>query len=125
MMTQTEEKKILLYLTALGFVNTNISALGLKVSSKTNTKYSFNSEDVMNSIRKAEQAWKNISFANRIEWNFTSIERTNLLNLINEAIAQIITSIESMNKIQCEGQEQILRFLSDSMQKLDYLKRTI
>ena len=40
-------------------------------------------------------------------------------------IAQIITSIESMSKIQCKGQEQILSFLSDSMQKLSYLKRTI
>lgn len=118
-------KKIILYLTVLGFVNMNISALGLNEVTKKNTKYSFNSDDVMKSIKKAELAWNNISFANRIEWNFTSIERTNLLNLINEAIAQIITSIESMNKIQCEGQEQILRFLSDSMQKLDYLKRTI
>lgn len=118
-------KKILLYLTAVGFVNTNISALGLSEATKKNTRYSFNSDDVIKSIKKAEIAWNNISLTNRIEWNFTSSERTNLLNLINEAIAQINTSIESMNKIKCEGQEQILSFLSDSKQKLDYLKRTI
>ena len=111
-------KKILLYLTALGFVNTNISALGLSEATKKNTRYSFNSDDVIKSIKKAEIAWENIFFANRIEWNFTYTEKTNLLNLINEAIAQINTSIESMNKIQCKGQEQILRFLSDSKQKL-------
>ena len=118
-------KKILLYLTALGFVNTKISALGLNQPTKKNTKYSFNSDDVMKSIKKAELAWNNISLANRIEWNFTCNEKTNLLNLINEAIAQIITSIESMSKIQCKGQEQILSFLSDSLQRLSYLKRTI
>lgn len=118
-------KKIILYLTVLGFVNMNISALGLNEVTKKNTKYSFSSDDVIKSIKKTELAWNNISFANRIEWNFTSTEKTNLLNLINEAIVQINTSIESMNKIQCERQEQILRFLSDSKQKLSYLKRTI
>lgn len=113
---------ILLYLTALGFVNTNISALGLKVSSKTNTKYSFNSNNVMKSIQKAEQAWKNISFANEIEWNFTYTVKTTLLDLTGEAIVQVTTSIETMKKIKCKNSEQILSLLSDCEQRLNYLR---
>lgn len=115
-------KNILLYLTALGFVNTNISALGLKISAGQNAKYSFNSDDVMKSIQKAEQAWKNISFANEIEWNFTDTVKTNLLDLTDEAIVQVITSIETMKKIKCENSEQILSFFSDCAQRLNYLR---
>lgn len=118
-------KNILLYLTALGFVNTNISALGLKISAGQNTKYSFNSGDVMKSIQKAEQAWKNISFANEIEWNFTDTVKTTLLDLTGEAIVQVTTSIETMKKIKCENSEQILSLLSDCKQRLNYLRSCI
>lgn len=41
----TADKKVLLYLTALGIVNTSISAIGLKESAKKSSKYSFNPED--------------------------------------------------------------------------------
>ena len=42
----TADKKVLLYLTALGIVNTSISAIGLKESAKKSSKYSFNPEDI-------------------------------------------------------------------------------
>lgn len=122
---KSEDKKILLYLTALGFVNTNISAIGLKEAAKKSSKYSFNPEDVEKAIRKADQAWQNISIGNGIEWNFNEAVKENLLSLIDEAIVQIGTSIETMHKVECENQKQILRFLSDNEQNLDYLRRTI
>ena len=122
---KSEDKKILLYLTALGFVNTNISAIGLKEAAKKSSKYSFNPEDVEKAIRKADQAWQNISIGNGVEWNFNEAVKENLLNLIDEAIVQIGTSIETMHKVECENQKQILRFLSDNEQNLDYLRRTI
>lgn len=121
----TTDKKVLLYLTALGFVNTSISAIGLKESAKKFSKYSFNPEDVEKAIRKADQAWENISIGNGIEWNFNEEVKKNLLNLIDEAIVQIATSIETMHKIKCENQKGILKFLSDSEQNLDLLRRTI
>lgn len=121
----TADKKVLLYLTALGFVNTSISAIGLKESAKKSSKYSFNPEDVEKAIRKADQAWENISIGNGIEWNFNEEVKKNLLNLIDEAIVQIATSIETMHKIKCENQKRILKFLSDSEQNLDLLRRTI
>lgn len=117
----TTDKKILLYLTALGFVNINISAIGLKEAVKKSSKYSFNPEDV----EKANQAWENISIGNGIEWNFNEEVKKNLLNLIDEAIVQIATSVETMHKIKCENQKAILRFLSDNEQNLDLLRRTI
>lgn len=119
------DKKILLYLTALGFVNANISAIGLKEAAKKSSKYSFNPEDVEKAIRKASQAWENISIGNGIEWNFNEEVKKNLLNLIDEAIVQIATSVETMHKIKCENQKAILRFLSDNEQNLDLLRRTI
>lgn len=119
------DKRILLYLTALGFVNTNISTMGLKEASKKSSKYSFNPEDVEKAIRKADQAWKNISIGNGIEWNFNEEVKKNLLNLIDEAIVQIATSIETMHKIKCENQKAILKFLSDNERNLDLLRRTI
>ena len=122
---KSEDKKILLYLTALGFVNTNISAIGLKEAAKKSSKYSFNPEDVEKAIRKADQAWQNISIGNGVEWNFNEVVKENLLSLIDEAIAQISTSIETMHKVECEDQKQILKFLSDNEQNLDYLRRTI
>lgn len=121
----TADKKVLLYLTALGFVNTSISAIGLKESAKKSSKYSFNPEDVEKAIRKADQVWENISIGNGIEWNFNEEVKKNLLNLIDEAIVQIATSIETMHKIKCENQKRILKFLSDSEQNLDLLRRTI
>lgn len=119
------DKKVLLYLTALGFVNTSISAIGLKESAKKSSKYSFNPEDVEKAIRKADQAWENISIGNGIEWNFNEEVKKNFLNLVDEAIVQIATSIETMHKIKCENQKEILKFLSDSEQNLDLLRRTI
>ena len=121
----TADKKILLYLTALGFVNTSISAIGLKESAKKSSKYSFNPEDVEKAIRKVDQAWANISIGNGIEWNFNEEVKKNLLNLIDEVIIQIATSIETMHKVKCESQKRILKFLSDNEQNLDLLKRTI
>ena len=118
-------KKVLLYLTALGFVNTNISAIGLKEATKKSSKYSFNLEDVEKAIRKADQAWKNISIGDGIEWNFNEGVKKNLLNLIDEAIVQIATSIETMHKIKCENQKAILKFLSDNEQNLDFLRCAI
>lgn len=118
-------EKILLYLTSLGFVNTNISALGLSEASEKVARYSFNSEDVEKAIRKADQAWKNISIGNGIEWNFNNRTKSNLLGLIDEAIVQIGTSIETLQKIDCKNQKQILKFLADSEQNLDLLRRTI
>lgn len=118
------DKKILLYLTALGFVNTSISAMGLKEAAKKSSKYSFNPEDVEKAIRKVDQVWENISIGNGIEWNFNEEVKKNLLNLIDEAIIQIATSIETMHKIKCENQKEILKFLSDSEQNLDLLRRT-
>lgn len=82
----TADKKVLLYLTALGFANTSISAVGLKESAKKSSKYSFNPEDVEKAIRKADQAWENISIGNGIEWNFNEEVKKNFLNLIDEAI---------------------------------------
>lgn len=122
---KSEDKKILLYLTALGFVNTNISAIGLKEAARKSSKYSFNPEDVEKAIRKADQAWQNISIGNGVEWNFNEVVKENLLSLIDEAIVQISTSIETMHKVECENQKQILKFLSDNEQNLDYLRRTI
>ena len=123
---KSEDKKILLYLTALGFVNTNISAIGLKEAAKKSSKYSFNPEDVEKAIRKADQAWQNISIGNGVEWNFNEVVKENLLSLIDEAIVQTSTSIdETMHKVECENQKQILKFLSDNEQNLDYLRRTI
>ena len=123
---KSEDKKILLYLTALGFVNTNISAIGLKEAAKKSSKYSFNPEDVEKAIRKADQAWQNISIGNGVEWNFNEVVKENLLSLIDEAIVQIsTTSIETMHKVEYENQKQILKFLSDNEQNLDYLRRTI
>lgn len=121
----TADKKVLLYLTALGFANTSISAVGLKESAKKSSKYSFNPEDVEKEIRKADQAWGNISIGNGIEWNFNEEVKKNLLNLIDEAIVQIATSIETMHKIKCENQKGNLKFLSDSEQNLDLLRCTI
>lgn len=121
----TADKKVLLYLTALGFVNTSISAMGLKEAVKKSSKYSFNPEDIEKAIRKVDQAWENISIGNGIEWNFNEEVKKNLLNLIDEAIVQIATSIETMHKIKCENQKRILKFLSDNEQNLDLLKRTI
>lgn len=121
----TTDKKVLLYLTALGFVNTNISTIGLIKVTKESSKYSFNLEDVEKAIRKANQAWENIPIGNGIEWNFNEEVKKNLLNLIDEAIAQIATSIETMHKIKCENQKSILRFLSDNEQNLNLLRRTI
>lgn len=118
------DKKILLYLTALGFVNTSISAMGLKEAAKKSSKYSFNPEDVEKAIRKVDQVWENISIGNGVEWNFNEEVKKNLLNLIDEAIIQIATSIETMHKIKCENQKEILKFLSDSEQNLDLLRRT-
>lgn len=118
-------EKILLYLTSLGFVNTNISALGLSEASEKVARYSFNSEDVEKAIQKADQAWKNISIGNGIEWNFNNRTKSNLLGLIDEAIVQIGTSIETLQKIDCKNQKQILKFLADSEQNLDLLRRTI
>jgi len=119
------DKRILLYLTALGFVNTNISTMGLKEASKKSSKYSFKPEDVEKAIRKADQAWKNISIGNGIDWNFNEEVKKNLLNLIDEAIVQIATSIETMHKIKCENQKAILKFLSDNERNLELLRRTI
>lgn len=119
------DRKVLLYLTALGFVNTAISAMGLKEAAKKSSKYSFNPEDVEKAIRKANQAWENISIGNGVEWNFNEEVKKNLLNLIDEVIVQISTSIETMHKIKCENQKAILRFLSDNEQNLDLLRRTI
>lgn len=119
------DKKVLLYLTALGFVNTSISAIGLKESAKKSSKYSFNPEDVEKAIRKADQAWENISIGNGIEWNFNEEVKKNLLNLVDEAIVQIATSIETMHKVKCENQKRILKFLSDNEQNLDLLRRTV
>lgn len=121
----TADKKVLLYLTALGIVNTSISAIGLKESAKKSSKYSFNPEDIEKAIRKVDQAWENISIGNGIEWNFNEEVKKNLLNLIDEAIVQIATSIETMHKIKCENQKGILKFLSGSEQNLDLLRRTI
>lgn len=121
----TTDKKVLLYLTALGFVNTSISAIGLKESAKKSSKYSFNPEDVEKAIRKADQTWENISIGNGIEWNFNEEVKKNFLNLVDEAIAQIATSIETMHKVKYENQKGILKFLSDSEQNLDLLRRTI
>lgn len=118
-------EKILLYLTSLGFVNTNISALGLSEASEKVTRYSFNSEDVEKAIRKADQAWKNISIGNGIEWNFNNRTKSNLLGLIDEAIVQVGTSIETLQKVDCKNRKQILKFLADSEQNLDLLRRTI
>ena len=122
---KSEDKKILLYLTALGFVNTNISAIGLKEAARKSSKYSFNPEDVEKAIRKADQAWQNISIGNGVEWNFNEAVKENLLSLIDEAIVQISTSIETVRKVECENQKQIPKFLSDNEQNLDYLRRTI
>lgn len=67
------DKKVLLYLTALGFVNTSISAIGLKESAKKSSKYSFNPEDVEKAIRKADQAWENIQL--EMELNGISMKK--------------------------------------------------
>lgn len=50
------DKKVLLYLTALEFVNTSISAMELKEAAKKSSKYSFNPGDVEKAIRKVDQA---------------------------------------------------------------------
>ncbi len=121
----TADKKILIYLTALGFVNTSISAMGLKEAAKKSSKYSFNPGDVEKSIRKAGLAWENISIGNGAEWNFNEDVKKNLLSFIDEEIVQIATSIETMQKINCKNQKEILRFLSDNEQNLDTLRRTI
>ena len=121
----TADKKILIYLTTLGFVNTSISAMGLKEAAKKSSKYSFNPEDIEKNIRKAGQAWENISIGNGAEWNFNEDVKKKLLSLIDEEIVQIATSIETMQKINCENQKEILRFLSDNEQNLDTLRRTI
>lgn len=121
----TADKKVLLYLTALGIVNTSISAIGLKESAKKSSKYSFNPEDIEKAIRKVDQAWENISIGNGIEWNSNEEVKKNLLNLVDEAIVQITTNIETMHKIKCENQKGILKFLSGSEQNLDLLRCTI
>lgn len=121
----TADKKILIYLTALGFVNTSISAMGLKEAAKKSSKYSFNPEDIEKYIRKAGLAWENISIGNGAEWNFNEDVKKKLLSLIDEEIVQIATSIETMQKNNCENQKEILRFLSDNEQNLDTLRRTI
>lgn len=59
------------------------------------------------------------------KWNFNEKVKKNLLNLVDEAIIQIATSIETMHKVKCENQKGILKFLSDNEQNLDLLKRTI
>ena len=121
----TADKKILIYLTALGFVNTSISAMGLKEAAKKSSKYSFNPEDIEKNIRKTGLAWENISIGNGAEWNFNEDVKKKLLSLIDEEIVQIATSIEKMQKINCKNQKEILRFLSDNEQNLDTLRRTI
>lgn len=121
----TADRKVLLYLAALGFVNTEISAMGLKEAAKKSSKYSFNPEDIEKAIRKANQAWENISIGNGAEWNFNEEVKKILLILIDEVIVQIAVSIETMHKIKCENQKEILRFLSDNEQNLDLLRRTI
>ena len=121
----TADKKVLLYLTALGIVNTSISAIGLKESAKKSSKYSFNPEDIEKAIRKVDQAWENISIGNGIEWNFNEEVKRNLLNMADEAIIQIATSIETMHKVKCESQKRTLKFLSDNEQNLDLLRRAI
>lgn len=121
----TADKKILIYLTTLGFVNTSISAMGLKEAAKKSSKYSFNPEDIEKNIRKAGLAWENISIGNGAEWNFNEDVKKNLLSFIDEEIVQIATSIETMHKIKCEKQKENLRFLSDNEQNLDTLRRTI
>lgn len=97
----------------------------MKESAKKSSKYSFNPEDVEKTIRKVDQAWENISIGNGIEWNFNEEVKKNLLNLFDEAIIQIATSIETMHKVKCENQKGILKFLSDNEQNPDLLKRTI
>lgn len=83
----TTDKKVLLYLTALGFVNTSISAIGLKGVTKKSSKYSFNPEDVEKAIRKADQAWENISIGNGVEWNLNEEVKKNLSELSHYALA--------------------------------------
>ena len=84
----TADKKILIYLTTLGFVNTSISAMGLKEAAKKSSKYSFNPEDIEKNIRKAGLAWENISIGNGAEWNFNEDVKKKLLSLIDEEIVQ-------------------------------------